>query len=217
MLRLLRRRPLHVISVVVMVLALGAITAASAAGLKLVEPQAQSYPISMLSVLQADYSPWGDTNPRKRRLDPAIIAEAARDEATRNVTPRPGDSALVPLDLPPLPQAAVLNGQPIAQAATPTTDGGPLSPPPTTDDRRPTTDGRRPTSVPPTADGRRPTTESASPAPAPSSEPASPVPAPSSEPASPVPAPPASPEPAATSCRPSLRRRSPRPSPCAVD
>jgi hypothetical protein len=125
MLRLLRRRPLHVISAVVMVLALGAIAIASAAGLKLVEPHAQSYPISMLSVLEADYRPWGDAGLRRRELDPAIIAEAARDEVARNATPRPGDSALVPLDLPPLPQAAAPNGQP--QAAQVPTSGQPTA------------------------------------------------------------------------------------------
>ncbi|MFL5801069.1 MAG: hypothetical protein ACJ8CR_04930, partial [Roseiflexaceae bacterium] len=124
LLRMLRRRPLHLISAVVMILAIGAITIASAAGLNLVEPHAQSYPFSLLSVLEADYRPWGDASLRRRGLDPAIIAEAARDEVARNVTPAPGDDALVPLDLPPLPQAAASDGRPqVAQAPTPRPEG----------------------------------------------------------------------------------------------
>src|SRR5262245_33547673 len=89
-LRLLRRRPLVMLCTIIMVLAAGAVTAASAAGLRLVEPHAQLYPVSLLSALAADYQPWRDANPRGRRLDPAIIKEAARDEAARDVKLAPG-------------------------------------------------------------------------------------------------------------------------------
>jgi hypothetical protein len=119
-LRMLRRRPLHVMCAVIMALVAGAVAITSAAGLKLVEPHARTYPIGLLSALEANYGPWGDTNPRGRRIDPAIIAEAARDEVTRNLPPVPGDTSLVPLDMPPLPQAAVWSGQPpTALAANP--------------------------------------------------------------------------------------------------
>lgn len=116
--RLLRRRPLHVISAIAFIIAVGAISLASAAGLRMVEPHAQSYPVSLLSVLYADYRPWGDSSARRARLDEAIIADAARDEVLRRVTRPPGGSSLVPLDLPPLPQAAAVDGQPVAWAPT---------------------------------------------------------------------------------------------------
>ncbi len=97
---------------IVMTLVAGAVAVTSAAGLKLVEPHARTYPIGLLSALEANYGPWGGANPRGRRIDPAIIAEAARDEVTRNLSPVPGDTSLVPLDMPPLPQAAAWSGQP---------------------------------------------------------------------------------------------------------
>src|SRR6186713_1909301 len=78
MLRLLRQRPLQLMTAIVMVLAAGAIAVTSAAGLAMVEPHDRAYPVSMLSALEADYTRWPDTGPSQRQLDVAIVADAAR-------------------------------------------------------------------------------------------------------------------------------------------
>ena len=98
MVRLLRQRPLQLITAIVMALAAGAIAVTSAAGLALVEPHDRAYPVSLLSALEADYTRWPDSGPSQRRLDVAIIADAARDEIARNAVPAANTSALVPLD-----------------------------------------------------------------------------------------------------------------------
>ena len=110
LLRLLRRWPLQLITGIIMALTTLSITAAATIGLALVEPHARVYRVSLLSVLAANYAPWPDTGPVSRRLDPAVAAEAARDQVAHNVTPVSGDSALVPVDLSPLPQADTSNG-----------------------------------------------------------------------------------------------------------
>src|SRR5262249_37297311 len=93
MLRLLRRRPLLVMTTIMMALAAGAITVTSAAGLALVEPHDRAYPVSLLSVLEANYASWPGDNPAQRRLDPAIIAEAARVGRRRGGPARPPAAA----------------------------------------------------------------------------------------------------------------------------
>ncbi len=110
LLHLVRRWPLHLATIVVMALASAAFTLAAAAGVNLVAPQHQSYTVSLLSVLEANYAPWPESNPRQNELDPAVIEAAARDAVLRNVTPSPGAVVLVPLELPPLPQAAAPSG-----------------------------------------------------------------------------------------------------------
>jgi hypothetical protein len=135
LLRLLRRRPLQLMTAIMLALSAGAIAATSAAGLALVEPHSRPYAVSLLSILEADYTRWPDSGSQQRRLDAAIIAEAARDEIARKVTPGPGQAALVPLELPPLPQAAAADGsrpsdlQAQATRTAETAGGGTARPP----------------------------------------------------------------------------------------
>jgi hypothetical protein len=107
---LLRRWPLPCITAIVMAVTSTAITATAGIGLVLVEPHARVYRVSLLSLVAANYAPWPATGAAGQPLDPAIIAEAARDEVARNVTPARGTGELVPVDLPALPQAVAPDG-----------------------------------------------------------------------------------------------------------
>ena len=107
---LLRRWPLQLSTAVIMALTGSALAATAAIGLALVEPHARMYRMSLLSPLTANYAPWPAAGPVGQRLDPAIVAAAARDERARNVTSVPGTSAVVPVDLPLLPQAVAPEG-----------------------------------------------------------------------------------------------------------
>ncbi len=102
---LLRRWQLPFITAIVMAVTGTAIAATAGIGLALVEPHARLYQVSLLSLVAANYSPWPAAGSVGQPLDPAIIAEAAADELARDVTPAPGASELVPVDLPVLPQA----------------------------------------------------------------------------------------------------------------
>ncbi len=122
LLRPLRKRPLPILLACAVGLASLLTVGAAQAGLYLVAPHSAPFDVSLLPGIAADYRPWPARGQGQAELDPAVVAEASRDEILRRVQPEPSDNSLVPLDLPPLPQADTApDGAPqVAQASSPT-------------------------------------------------------------------------------------------------
>ncbi|NTV65067.1 MAG: hypothetical protein HGA65_16275, partial [Oscillochloris sp.] len=107
LLRPLRRRPLLVLLSCAAGLTLPISGVAAQAGLYMVTPRNTAFDVTLLPGIAADYSAWPVRGERQAELDPAVIAAAARDEILRRVQPHTTNDDLVPLDLPPRPQAAL--------------------------------------------------------------------------------------------------------------
>ncbi|NJN19505.1 MAG: hypothetical protein HC822_26315, partial [Oscillochloris sp.] len=138
--RRLRKRPLRTLLLLAVVPAFLVVSGAAESGLLLAAPNGRPLAISLLSGLSADYRPWPVADDRQAELDPAVIDEAARDEMLRRINPPPGSNDLVPLELPPLPQALNTEGQPFAVAVQPgaTTVPTTAEPVTTAPDKQPT-------------------------------------------------------------------------------
>jgi|GEM_PF-4923624 len=137
LLRLLRQYPLQFFGVATIGIALLAIALTSAVGLALVAPRASAHSVSLLSPLKADYTPWPE-GVRQARLNEGLLEDAAKDHAAREVALGEGPHIIVPIDVPPLPQAApaalvptatlIANAADASEIATPRSTARPTRP-----------------------------------------------------------------------------------------